>query len=121
VQPLQPEDTTPGRERAIVFRQNIAAEFEQIDWARSATKHRISRERIRYVLENSTTAFKEEPPPDRPRARDTRLLVLGEDAQGILLEVIAVESKDDSLTVIHAMKLRNRYRSRYEEVRRWRR
>ena len=45
-------------------------------------------------------------------------MFLGEDGSGEPLEVIAVETDRESLMVIHAMKLRPRYRSTYEEVRR---
>jgi len=34
---------------------------------------------------------------------------------------MAVELEGDSLLVIHAMPLRNRYRAQYEEARKWRR
>lgn len=33
----------------------------------------------------------------------------------------AVEIEDDSLLVIHAMRLRGRYREQYEEAKQWRR
>jgi hypothetical protein len=104
-------------ERAILFRQNVPAEFNRLEWARSATKHRISRERIRNVLEHCELIFKGAPPADCPRARDKRWVFLGRDRTGTDLEVIAVESEDGSLLVIHAMKLRPRYRNVYAEVR----
>lgn len=107
--------------RARLFRQNVTAEFERLRWARSATKHRISKARIRYVLEHCLAILEEDPPPERPTASDLRLVFLGEDSDGIPLEVMAVESDRERLTVIHAMKLRSRYRRTYEEVRRWNR
>lgn len=104
-------------ERATLFRQNISAEFERLKWTRSATKHRISRVRIRHALENCTLVFKEAPPSNHPSATDTRLVFLGRDAAGMALEVIAVESEGANLLVIHAMKLRPQYRNVYAEVR----
>jgi len=79
-------------ERASLFRQYVTAEFKRIRGARSATRHRISRKRIRHAL--------------------------GEDPVGVALEVIAVVTDHENLMVIHAMELRSRYRNTYEEVRR---
>jgi hypothetical protein len=103
--------------RAKIFRQNLSAEFERLRWARSATKHRISRTRIRHALEHCLAILKEEPPVGHPRT-EVRLVFLGEDPAGVALEVIAVEAEYESLLVIHAMRLRPRYRGTYEEVRR---
>jgi hypothetical protein len=110
---------SPDR-RASLFRQNVTAEFQRLRWARAATKHRISRKRARHVIEHSSMLFEEDPPPGHSSI-DKRLVFLGEDAAGIPLEVIAVEGGNGGLVVIHAMKLRSRYRTQYEEVRRWRR
>ena len=113
-------DLVLGRpeERATVFRQNISAEFKRIRWARSATKHRISKTRIRHALERCLAILEQEP-PDGPRpGAEIRLVFLGDDAAGSPLEVIAVETDRESLMVIHAMELRSRYLSTYEEVRR---
>ncbi len=85
-------------------------------FARSATRHRISKDRIRHVIANYRVRF-EEPPPDveGARARSTRVVYLGEDDHGRALEVMAVEGKDGGLLVIHAMELRDKYRKRYED------
>jgi len=74
--------------------------------------------RARHVLENCLAILEEDPPPGRPNAIDPRLVFLGEDPEGLPLEVIAVESDQELLTVIHVMELRPRYRGTYEEVRR---
>jgi hypothetical protein len=52
---------------------------------------------------------------------DARLLYLGDDADGVPLEVMAVELDNRDLLVIHAMPLRDRYSEEYEEAKRWRR
>jgi hypothetical protein len=104
-------------ERATVFRQNISNEFERLRWARSATKHRISGKRIRHVLEHCLAILEVDPPAGHPKARGTRLIFLGEDPTGVALEVIAVETDEENLLVIHAMRLRSRYRGAYEEMR----
>jgi len=91
-----------------------------LKWARAATKHRISRERSRYVIEHCRLRFDQDPPADSPASADPRLVFLGDDADGVALEVMAVALEDDSLLVIHAMPLRDRYRRQYEETKRWR-
>jgi hypothetical protein len=92
-----------------------------LKWTRSATKHRISRERSRYVIEHCGLRFKEPPPIGSPVSVDFRIVLLGDDADGVALGVIAVELEDGSLLVIHAMSLRERYRKQYEEAKRWQR
>jgi len=91
-----------------------------IKFARSATRHRVSRERSRYVIEHCGLRFKESPPQAGADVPDIRLVYLGDDADGRRLEVIAVETARDELLVIHAMSLRTKYKSQYEEARRWR-
>ncbi len=87
-------------------------------FARSATRHRVSKDRIRHVIANYRVRF-EEPPPDAAvaRARSTRIVFLGDDDHGRTLEVMAVEGKHGELLVIHAMGLREKYRRRYEDRR----
>jgi hypothetical protein len=64
-------------------------------WAASATKHGISRNQIRYVIEHCGLPFAiPAEPPDRPFER---LLFLGDDQDGTALEVMAVELLDDTL------------------------
>jgi hypothetical protein len=88
----------------------------KLKWARAATKHRISRERSRYVIEHCRLRFEQEPPGGALAGASARLVFLGDDAKGTALEVMAVELEDGSLLVIHAMPLRDRYRKQYEEV-----
>lgn len=44
---------------------------------------------------------------------------IGDDADGVPLEVMAVELSGDDLYVIHAMPLREKYRLQYEEAKKW--
>lgn len=89
-----------------------------VRFARSATRHRVSKDRICYVIANYRVRF-QEPPPDTQsaRARSTRVVYLGDDDCGRALEVMAVEGKHGELLVIHAMDLRDKYRQRYEDRR----
>jgi hypothetical protein len=48
------------------------------------------------------------------------LLVLGDDQAGVSLEILAIEDARGDLIVIHAMKMRRRYRRQYEEALPWR-
>jgi len=90
-------------------------------WARSATNHRVARDRSRFVVEYWGLRFEQPPPAGAPAEAETRLVYLGDDANGVALEVMAIELEDDSLLVIHAMPLREHYRPQYEEAKRWRR
>ena len=89
---------------------------KSVRFARSATKHRISKERIRHVISHCGLAFEEPAPSQNAEAPDDRLLILGDDADGKALEVMAVEGPKGELIVIHAMKLRAKYSDQYEEA-----
>ncbi len=91
----------------------------QLKWARSATRHRISRPRSRHVIEHCGGRFRAGKSDDGHR--DPRVLFLGDDAGGVALEVVAVETGREAFLVIHAMELRQKYRALYERGRRWRR
>jgi hypothetical protein len=43
------------------------------------------------------------------------MVYLGEDAQGQVLEVMAVEAENHEMLVIHAMPLRDKYKKKYED------
>lgn len=92
---------------------------KRVRFARSATKHRVSKERIRYVIAHCGLAFEEQPSPSDADVLDARLVCLGDDTDGQPIEVIAVEGSKDELIVIHAMALRKKYRDQYEEAKRW--
>jgi hypothetical protein len=87
-----------------------------VQFARAATRHRISKDRIRHVIANYWLRFEEAPPAGREAVPDTRVVFLGDDPHGNPLEVMAVELPNGGLLVIHAMALRDKYRRRYEEV-----
>ena len=88
-----------------------------IRWARSATKHRVTRARSDFVIQHCGLVFRVHAPAGQ---LDERLLFLGDDEQGVPLEVMAIELQSGGLYVIHAMDLRGRYLPQYEEARRWR-
>ena len=80
---------------------------------RSSIRHRISRTRSGYVVETTTVIFRENAPKDSPLT-DPRLVFLGADEQGELLEVMAVETNTGDLLIIHAQAIRDRYLEFFE-------
>jgi hypothetical protein len=100
-------------------RQNVWPEEAHISFARSATKHRISRERSLYVIGKCGIQFVDRHPRPRHLSVDQRVVFLGEDLEGVPLEVVAAESEDEEFRVIHAMNMRERVRSLHEEASKW--
>jgi hypothetical protein len=80
----------------------------EIRWARSAAKHRINRARSGHVVKTAATIIQEPAPEDSPLEVD-RIVFLGPDPNGVMLEVVAVEI-ENGLLIIHAMKMRAQYR-----------
>ena len=109
-------------EERYSVRQNVWPDEPRIRFARSATKHRISRERSLYVIGQCGMQFVErrrgENWGDGP---DKHVLFLGDDLEGVALEVLAAESEEEGFTVIHAMNLRSKFLGMYEEAKEWRR
>jgi hypothetical protein len=80
----------------------------EIKHTRSSTRHRISRKRSRYVVETTGVIFRENAPKGSPPT-DSRLVFLGPDEQGELLEVMAIETDTGGLLIIQAQPIRDRY------------
>lgn len=89
-------------------------------FARSASKHRVSKSSVRHVIAHCGLRFEQPAPPGAAARQNLRLVYLGDDAEGVALEIMAVESAGGDLFVIHAMPLRDKYRREYEEAIRWR-
>jgi hypothetical protein len=100
-------------------RQNVWPEEARITFARSATKHRISRERALYVVEHCGIQLVDRYWNSATSDVDRRVYFLGDDLEEVALEVVAVERDGEDFRVIHAMELRNRFRGLYEEARQW--
>lgn len=109
-------------EGSYSVRQNVWPDKPIIRFARSATKHRISRERSLYVIEQCGFQVIDHRRGRAPRhSRDKRVLFLGDDLESVALEILAAENEEKGeFTVIHAMNLRPRFRELYEEARKWR-
>jgi len=85
----------------------------QVRFHESAFRHRVSRERILHLLATAIALYN--PLPVDPDEEDL-VLFLGFDANGMPLEVMAIELDDGSLMVIHAMRLRRKYEGRLREL-----
>ncbi len=79
--------------------------------AASALRHGISRERSRYVVTHCTC-----PIYGLDSADIDLVAYLGPDGNGVPLEVFGIQLDSDEVLVIHAMKLRTRYRDDYAMV-----
>lgn len=102
---------------ANIVRQNDWAEGENIRWARSSTRHRISRTRTLFAIRSAGICFKD----GSSGEGELRLYFFGGDQDGRALEILALEGNDGGLFVIHSMRLRARFTDRYMEALRWQR
>ena len=93
---------------SVVQNRRVLIEFTQ-----SARKHRIGRARVRQVLADPIA----EAILPAEQGRQARLVFVGDDESGRALEVMAVRT-DRGLLVIHAMDLRPKWRTLYEEAKR---
>jgi hypothetical protein len=100
-------------------RQNVWPDEAEIRFARSATKHRISRERSLYVIEHCGFQLVKRSWNRASSGLDRRVAFFGDDLEGVPLEVLAAERDEEHFLVIHAMNLRNSQRGLYEEARKW--
>lgn len=81
-------------EERYSVRQNVWPEEPIIHFARSATKHRISRERSLYVIEWCGFQVIDRHRAQPPRyPGDKHVLFLGDDLEGVSLEVLAAEGE----------------------------
>lgn len=72
-----------------------------------------------YVIEQCGIQFVDRFRTPGHSAVNQRVVFVGDDLEGVALEVIAVEQEEDEFAVIHAMDLRSRFRGLYEEARLW--
>jgi hypothetical protein len=114
------EELDPWLSRYSV-RQNVWPAEPIIKWRRSATRHRISRERSQFVIEHCGLQRIDRHRNPSDTGVDQHVLFLGDDLEGVALEVVAAELGEDEFAVIHAMTLRRRFAELYEEAKRWQR
>jgi hypothetical protein len=93
----------------------------RIEWTTAAAKHGVSKKSVRYVMAHCGLYYLQPAPLHSAAGLDApRRVYLGDDSGGTALEIMAVELESDSLLVIHAMPLREKYRRQYEEAKKWR-
>jgi hypothetical protein len=102
-----------------IVRHNVLAQYRRLRWARSATRHRVSRPRVEFLLANDCVHLVEGPGTDAAQRLDPRQVFLGDDGDGVPLEVMGILLDGEVLLVIHAMAMRERYRLAYEEAKKW--
>lgn len=111
--------TELDRDLRYSVRHNVWPEEARITFARSATKHRISREQSLHIIEHCGIQFVDRYWNSATSDVDRRVYFLGDDLEEVALEVVAAESEEEDFRVIHAMELRDRFRGLYEEARPW--
>ena len=109
-----------GETRGDIVRRNEWIDSDKIIWARSATKHRFTRERSLHVVRHAGICFREGKYSDDWYG-DPRFVFLGPDAEACPLEVVAVAPEDGSLVIIHVMPLREKWQAWYWEGLQWQR
>lgn len=108
-------------ERRYSVRQNVWPDEPIIRFARSATKHRISKERSLYVIERcGFQVIERRTSQDFGDGPDKRVFFFGDDLERVRLEVVAAEIEEEEFMVIHAMNLRDKFLGLCEEAREWR-
>ena len=75
----------------------------RVEIHRSAFKHRVAEEDLRHAIDNALRWFDLDPDSD------PKVLAIGPDRAGNLLEIIVLELADDRWLVIHAMALRRSF------------
>ena len=75
--------------------------YAELEIHETALKHGISNLDIRHVCANSSDIFELD-----QESYEIKILIIGPDSAGNLLEVIGLEINDQSLLIIHAMKIR---------------
>ena len=75
--------------------------YAELEIHETALKHRISELDIHHVCANSSDIFELD-----QESYEIKILIIGPDSAGNFLEVIGLEVNDQSLLIIHAMKIR---------------
>lgn len=101
--------------RANIVRRNEWIDGENVQWTRSATKHRVSRERSPFVVRNAGICFQQ---VDEWVFGEPRLLFLGHDQEGETLEVIDARDKP-RWRLLNAMPMRDKFGRKYVEAISW--
>jgi hypothetical protein len=102
--------------RANIVRQNEWIDERRIEWARSSTRHRISRRHTLSAIQNAGVCFD----AGIGTLGDRRLYFFEYDDDERPLEIVAVEREDGRLLVIHSAMVRSKFEEKFTEALRWR-
>ena len=94
----------PQKEQGTSDSAHIVLRYGDVEIHRSAHKHGIDDAAIRHAVEHALAIIELEPDADPPK-----VLAIGPDHAGNLLEVIWLELAGDLELVIHAMPLRTMF------------
>ncbi len=92
----------------------------ELHWTTAATECGISRERSELIVRSCGLRFSTRIERDVPEPYDWPVLFVGEDAEGVALEVAAIPIGDEAFLVLHASLLRDEYRGFLERASEWR-
>ncbi len=83
------------------FADSFVLRYAELEIHETALKHRISELDIHHACANSSDIFEL-----NQESYEINILIIGPDSAGNLLEVIGLEINNQSLLIIHAMKIR---------------
>jgi len=87
--------------KAHVPADSFVLRYAELQIHETALKHGCSEPDIQHAYKNSTDIFELD-----QESFETKLLIIGPDSAGNLLEIIGLEKDDQNLLIIHAMKIR---------------
>ena len=97
----RPKFRKPSPRQAQNHADSFVLRYAGVQIHESALKHGISELDIRHTCENSSDIFVLD-----QESYEVKILIIGPDSAGNLLEVIGLEKDDQYLLIIHAMKIR---------------
>ena len=97
----QVRNTPQPNSRPRNFADSFVLRYTGVQIHESALKHGISDLDIRHACTNSSDMFELD-----QESYEIKILIIGPDSAGNLLEVIGLEINNQSLLIIHAMKIR---------------
>jgi hypothetical protein len=92
----------------------------ELHWMPAATSRGISRERAEQVIRSCGLRFSTRTEHDVPEPHNWPVLFVGEDAERVTLEVVAITVGDEEFLVIHATEMRDEYGGLLARASEWR-
>jgi hypothetical protein len=92
----------------------------ELHWVPAATSLGISRERAEHVVRSCGLRFSHRTRVGASKPYDWPVLFIGEDAEGLAIEVTAIGVCEEAFLVFHASELRDEYRGLLARASEWR-